>query len=113
MQSTGSNRGSRAILEAGRPPTRGLLNALKAEIGKFGKDGRTVEETLAAALVHEALYGRRKLVAISEIFDRLEGRPKQQLDLNDITKQMQGRSDEELIDFAETGRWPEEEQRNG
>ncbi len=94
----------------GRPPTTGLLEALKAEMRVVLEDGRTVEESLARALVHEALHGRRKLTAIAEIFDRLEGKPKQQLDLNDITKQMQGRSNEELIKFAETGKWPGEEQ---
>ncbi len=97
----------------GRPPTRGLLNALKAELAAVGKDGRTVEQQLAAQLVREALRGRNKRAAIAEIFDRLEGRPKQHLDVNDITKQMEGRSSKELIAFAETGRWPEEEEKNG
>ncbi len=89
----------------GRPRTRGLLAALKAELGIVGKDGRTTEQQLAAKLVHEALKGRYKRAAIAEIFDRIEGKPKQQLDVNDITQQMQGRSNEELMRFAETGKW--------
>jgi hypothetical protein len=97
----------------GRPSTRGLIAALRAAVAETVKDGRTVEQELAQMLVREALHGRRKLTALAEIFDRLEGRPKQQLDLNDISKEMQGRTNDELIAFAQTGKWPEEEQENG
>ena len=97
----------------GRPSTRGLIEALRAAVAETVKDGRTVEQELAQTLVREALHGRRKLTALAEIFDRLEGRPKQQLDLNDISKEMQGRTNDELIAFAQTGKWPEEEQENG
>ena len=93
---------------AGRPRTRGLIAALKAEVSVVVK-GRTVEEALAAELVRQALRGRRRLVAIAEIFDRLEGKPRQALDFNDITKQLQGRTEEELLHYAETGKWPNEE----
>lgn len=93
----------------GRPPTRRLVNALKAALGEVRKDGRTMEQAIAGELVREALRGRRKLAAIAEIFDRIEGKPRQQVDLNDITEEFSGRTDEELLYYAEHGNWPEQE----
>jgi hypothetical protein len=94
----------------GRPRTKGLLNALKAAVGKVEDDGRTVEELLIEALIAEALKGRNRLPAIQTVFDRLEGKPKQQVDLNDISESMCDRSDEELKFFIEHGKWPEDEE---
>ncbi len=94
---------------AGRPPTRGFISALRAAVAGETKDGRTIEQAIVDELIRQALRGRKKLQAISEIFDRLEGKPRQALDLNDITRDLQGRTDEELRIFAETGRWPGEE----
>ena len=90
----------------GRPPVKGLLLALKAAVSQTLQDGRSVEEAVADELVYQALRGRRRLQAISEIFDRLEGKPRQQLDLNDVTRELQGKSDAELLFYAEKGRWP-------
>jgi hypothetical protein len=90
----------------GRPPTKGLLAALKEAVAEVTPDGRTIEQVLVDELIEQALRGRRRLVAIAEIFDRLEGKPRQALDFNDITKQLQGRTQEELLHYAETGRWP-------
>jgi hypothetical protein len=92
----------------GRPRTRGLIAALKAAVAETIPDGRTIETALVDELVNEALRGRRRLPALVEIFDRLEGRPRQSLDLNDVTKRLQGRTDAELLAFATTGKWPEE-----
>jgi hypothetical protein len=36
-------------------------------------------------LVKEALRGKHRLAAVEAIFDRLEGRPAQRLDLADVT----------------------------
>ena len=44
-------------------------------------DGRTVEEALAPVLVEEGLNGGHRVAAVSSIFDRLEGKPKQPIDL--------------------------------
>jgi hypothetical protein len=93
----------------GRPSTRGLLNALKAAVSEVGKDGETNEQKLVDVLIYEALKGRKRLAAITTIFDRLEGKPRQQLDFNDITESLQGRSEEELLHYAQHGRWPNEE----
>jgi hypothetical protein len=92
----------------GRPRTRGLVAALKAAVAEVIPDGRTIEQALVDELISEALRGRRRLQAIAEIFDRLEGRPRQSLDLNDVTRKLQGRTDAELLAFATTGKWPEE-----
>src|SRR5215813_14003702 len=62
----------------GRPPTRGLLEALRSSVSKLAPDGRRVEDALVDALIAEAFHGRNKLAALSYIFDRLEGRPRQQ-----------------------------------
>jgi hypothetical protein len=56
-----------------------------------------VDETVANALVK---------VLLAEALDRLEGRPKQQLDLNDITAAMSNRSADDLTFYAEHGYWP-------
>jgi hypothetical protein len=70
------------------------------------KGGVSAEEIIAQKLVQLAKAG--DLYAIREVFDRVEGRPKQSLDFNDITRQLQGRTDAELLAFATTGKWPEE-----
>lgn len=94
---------------AGRPPTRGLVSALRAKVAERIQDGRTVEQALIDELVREALHGgRNKLAAIQTIFDRLEGRPKQQLDFNDITTRLRNRTNEELEHFALHGCFPGE-----
>jgi hypothetical protein len=90
---------------AGRPPTKGLLVHLKTQLGELS-EGESAEQLIARKLV--TLTKRGNLAAIRECFDRVEGRPRQQLDLNDITRQLQNRSDAELLQFAQTGKWPEE-----
>jgi len=76
------------------------------------RDGRTKEQIIAENLVSQALRGKQH--AIAEVFDRLEGRPRQRVDLdvNDITKQLEGRSPQELhfiasalLRSAESGEW--------
>jgi len=91
---------------AGRPPVKGLLLALKAAVSQTLKDGRTVEQAVADELVYQALKGRRRLQAISELFDRLEGKARMQLDLNDVTRELEGKTDAELLFYAEKGSWP-------
>jgi hypothetical protein len=49
-------------------------------------DGRTVEEALAHVLVEEGLNGRHRVAAVNSIFDRLEGKPKRQLAVDDARK---------------------------
>lgn len=70
----------------GRPRTHGLLQVLRAAVDLVDADGHTIEEKLIGVLVEEALEGRNRLPALALIFDRLEGRAPQQLDINNITK---------------------------
>jgi hypothetical protein len=95
---------------AGRPPTKGLAARLKAELGQEANGGVLAEELLAKKLVRLALRGN--LAAIRECFDRTEGKPRMALDLNDVTRELQGRTDGELLHYAETGKWPGEENSN-
>jgi hypothetical protein len=91
----------------GRPVTRGLLVHLKSKLGELS-EGQSAEEVIAQRLVQLAVSG--DLAAIRECFDRMEGKPRQALDFTDLTRQMQGRTQEELLTFAETGKWPKESQ---
>jgi hypothetical protein len=97
---------------AGRPPIRGLLVHLKKKLVEFAEGGKgefTLEELIVCQLVQMAAKG--DLAAIREIFDRMEGKPRQALDFNDVTKQLQGRTEEELLHYATTGRWPGESEQ--
>lgn len=96
----------------GRPRTKGLLNALRAKVAETADDGRTIEANLVDALITEALKGNSRLAAIQTVFDRLEGRPKQQVDFNDITKALAGRSNEELEFYAIHGHFPSDDTKD-
>jgi hypothetical protein len=92
----------------GRPRTRGLLNTLKAKVQETGSDGRSIEEQLVDVLVDEALNGKNRLPALEEIFNRMEGRARQTLEVADITADLRNRSDEELRFHLEHDRWPDD-----
>jgi hypothetical protein len=63
-------------------------------------------------LVQEALRGRHRLAAVATIFDRLEGRARQQIEVADVTKELRDKSDVELRFHLEHGRWPNEDEKN-
>ena len=92
----------------GRPRTTGLLEALRAKMFEIEADGRSVAEHVAEALVDESLRGRQRIAAASLILDRLEGRPPQQLDLNNITGELDHRRDDELRFYLQNSHWPEQ-----
>lgn len=52
---------------------------------------------------------KTRIMAICEISDRSEGKPKQQLEVNDITAELRERSTEDLMFHLEHGYWPEDE----
>lgn len=91
----------------GRPASKGLLNSLKIRITEIGPDGRSVEEVLVDTLLQEAFTGKNRMTALAYVFDRLEGRPRQEVDLKDITEHLRARSDEELRFYLANGHWPE------
>ena len=91
----------------GRPRTTGLIDAIRVKVFEIGADGRTIAEQIASMLVDESLRGKHRVAAATLILDRLEGRPPQQLNLNNITNDIAGRSDAELRHYLDHGRWPE------
>ena len=96
---------------SGRPRTKGLVNALRARVAEVGADGRTIEEALADVLVEEGLGGKNRLAAVEAIFDRLEGRARQQIEVADVTAELRAKSDEELAFYLAHNRWPNEDER--
>lgn len=90
----------------GRPHTRGLIAALRFKITEIAPDGRSIEEHLIDVILQEALRGKHRLPAIELIFDRLEGKARQSLEVADITRELREKSDAELKFYLEHGRWP-------
>jgi hypothetical protein len=81
---------------------------MRNKVAETGADGRTVEDQLVEVLVQEALRGKHRLPAVEAIFDRLEGRSIQRVDVNDGTADLRGRSDAELQFHLDNNRWPDE-----
>ena len=94
----------------GRPHTKGLLSALRLKVAEIAADGRTVEEHLVEVLVQEALRSKRRLPALEMIFDRLQGRARQQIEVADVTRQLREKSDAELQFYIDHDRWPNEDE---
>ncbi|MGA3106257.1 MAG: DUF5681 domain-containing protein [Terriglobales bacterium] len=92
---------------SGRPRTRGLVSALRTKMSEVGADGRSLEERLVGVLIQEALKGRQRLAAVAVIFDRLEGRAHQQIQIADVTKELREKSDDELRFHLAHDRWPD------
>jgi hypothetical protein len=92
---------------SGRPRTRGLVSALRAKVAEVGPDGRSLEERLVGVLLQEALGGRHRLAAVEVIFDRLEGRASQHIEVADVTRELRQKSDDELRFHLAHDRWPE------
>ena len=68
----------------------------------------TVEARLVEVLVSEALLGKNRLPAVEVIFDRLEGRSRQRVEVEDVTKMLREKSDAELQFHLDNGRWPDD-----
>ena len=77
-------------------------------MGEIGPDGSSLEDRLVGVLIQEALKGRQRLAAVAVIFDRLEGRAHQQIEVVDVTKELRQKSDDELRFHLANDRWPEE-----
>jgi len=52
--------------------------------------------------------GKRNLAAVEAIFDRLEGRSIQCVDVKDVSADLRGRTDQELQFHLDHNRWPDE-----
>ena len=70
---------------------------------------RIAELLLKCVIDPDPELDKTRIMAICEITDRVEGKPKQQLELNDITAQLRERSTEDLMFHLEHGYWPEDE----
>jgi len=52
--------------------------------------------------------GPGAVTAVNEIADRIEGKPRQELAVSDITRDLREKSDAELMFHLEHGRWRED-----
>jgi hypothetical protein len=69
----------------GRPKKKPVTDALRVALDTIvpgDKEGRTYAEVIAFALVHEALAGKNKVSAASEIADRVEGKPGSRMEID-------------------------------
>ena len=95
---------------SGRARTRGLVSALHAKVSEVGPDGRSIEQQLVDVLLHEALRGQHRPAVVEVIFDRLEGRASQHIQIADVTKELWQKSDDELRFHLAHDRWPEDDE---
>ena len=111
-RSTQFKKGGPSPNPGGRPKSRLLSEALRARLAQSKPDdptGRTFAEVVAHNLVEIACSrGAGAVTAANEIADRIEGRPTQRLDVNDISADLAARSDAELLFHLTNDRWPEE-----
>jgi hypothetical protein len=82
------------------------FSAAEAAFKKQFSDG-LLEERLVGVLLQEALGGRHRLAAVEVIFDRLEGRASQHIEVADVTRELRQKSDDELRFHLAHDRWPE------
>jgi len=94
----------------GRPHAKGLIAALRLKVAEIAADGRSIEEHLIDVVLQEALRGKHRLAAVELIFDRLEGKAHQRLEVADITRQLREKTDEELMFHLQHDRWPSEDE---
>jgi hypothetical protein len=89
------------------------LRDILASIDPASKEKKTYAQKIARLLINCATdpdpeLDKTRIMALAEIIDRTEGRPKQQLDVNDVTAELRARSTEDLEFKLEKGYWPEE-----
>lgn len=89
---------------AGRPKSALLSDALRKQLAETDKDGKSVAEKVAAALIQKAKGG--DVQAIREVFDRAEGKAQQSIDVEMNVTDWQmiirdyGISESEVLDVA-------------
>ena len=99
----------------GRAKSRVLSEALRNGLAEAKTDdpaGRTYAEIVAANLIEAACgEGPGAVHAANEIADRIEGRPRQSIEVADITAEIRNKSDEELQFYLDKSRWPSDEEK--
>jgi hypothetical protein len=74
-------------------------------------EARIYAEVIAANQIEIACSrGPGAVTAMGEIADRCEGRPRQEIAVESITRELREKSDEELVFHVENGRWPDEQE---
>jgi hypothetical protein len=79
-------------------------------VAETGTDGTTVEQQLVDVLVHEAPRGGHRLAAVEAIFDHLEGRARQEIEVAGVARELRQKSDDELRFHLEHDHWPEDDE---
>ena len=99
----------------GRPRTRLLSEALRSRLAEVRPDDperRTWAEAIAQNLVRIACSeGPSAVHAATEIADRIEGRPRQSIEVADVTTELRNKSDAELQFYLDNNRWPSDEEK--
>jgi hypothetical protein len=112
--STQWQKGQRSPNPGGRPKSRLLSEALRSRLGELkpgDPEGRTFAEVIAANQIEIACSrGPGAVTAMGEIADRCEGRPRQEIAVESITRELRSKSDEELAFHVENNRWPNEDE---
>src|SRR5215831_17357962 len=67
--------------------------------------GRLADILIRCATDPDPEVDKTRIMALAEIVDRVEGRPKQQLDVNDVTADLRSRTTEDLVFHLEHGYW--------
>jgi hypothetical protein len=111
-KSTQWRKGQPSPNPGGRPKSRLLSDALRAQLGRIKPDdpaGRSYAEAIAGNLIAIACSQDHSAVtAAAEIANRLEGRSMQRLEVNDISADLANRSDDELRYHLLHDAWPED-----
>jgi hypothetical protein len=92
-----------------------FTNALREKLAALDSETKqTMAGRLADLLIRCATHpdpeiDKTRIMALCEIVDRCDGKPKQQLDVNDLTAELRERPDADLMYHLEHGYWPEDE----
>ena len=104
-------KGQPSPYPGGRPNSRLLSEALRAQRGQFKPDdpnGRSSAEAIAGNLMAIARSQDHSAVTAAEIANRLEGRSMQRLEITDITADLANRGHYELRYHLLPDAWPED-----
>ena len=88
--------------------------ALREKLASMDPETKTTcAERIADIYYHCVIHpdpevDKTRLMAMDQIVDRCEGKPKQQIDVNDVTADLRARSDSDLLYHLEHGHFPEE-----
>jgi hypothetical protein len=91
-----------------------ITNALRVKLSEWDEETKqTLAERVAGIMLKcithpDPELDKTRIQAISEVIDRVEGKATQQINVADVTAELQERSDEDLLYKLEHGYWPED-----